>query len=121
VELQSALRDRVNVEKLWHQAERERDREVAGKADLYQRIGALEGDVGAAKRETQEARRETDAARQQVAAKEGDSPTSSRRARAAVGAAGGRARPRARAPRPGADLGSIHAGRTARRRTWSRR
>ncbi|MBL8843791.1 MAG: glycosyltransferase [Planctomycetes bacterium] len=52
-ELQGAQHDRRNLEKLWRQAERERDAEIAGKVELYQRLDALNGDVEAARREVE--------------------------------------------------------------------
>ena len=48
-ELHSALADRRNFERLWHTAERERDTELAGKTEIYQRIGALDGAIDAAR------------------------------------------------------------------------
>ncbi len=61
-DLLSALRDRANVEKLWHQAERERDQEVSGKAELYRRVGEIEGGLDAARREAETARKEAELA-----------------------------------------------------------
>jgi len=57
-ELQSAQEDRRNFEKLWRKAERERDHEVTGKADLYRRIGEVEGERDGARREVAAARGE---------------------------------------------------------------
>jgi glycosyltransferase involved in cell wall biosynthesis len=50
-ELESALRQRQDAEKLWHSAEIDRDREVADKGRLYEMIGTLEGELDRERRE----------------------------------------------------------------------
>jgi glycosyltransferase involved in cell wall biosynthesis len=50
-ELESALRQRQDAEKLWHSAEIDRDREVADKARLYEMVGSLEGELDRERRE----------------------------------------------------------------------
>jgi len=59
-ELHGALWDRRNLEKLWHTAERERDAEVSGKAELYRRIGALDGELREARDATARQRAEVE-------------------------------------------------------------
>jgi glycosyltransferase involved in cell wall biosynthesis len=54
-ELIAARRERQSIEKLWRRAERERDFEIAGKAELHQKIGDLQGRV------EQEQKKATDA------------------------------------------------------------
>jgi glycosyltransferase involved in cell wall biosynthesis len=71
-ELQSALADRRNLEKLWRQAERERDQEISGKADLFRRIGEVEGEAHTARSDAATARTESEAARKERDAKEAE-------------------------------------------------
>lgn len=66
------VQDRAAAERLWHEAEAERDREIQDKAALYQQIGELQGVAEAARfeegerlRERDEARRERDESRQE--------------------------------------------------------